>query len=212
MLVGCTYLNELPSIAEDAIAVARALFDEVSLIGDCCGLPLLLAGDRDGFARHARALGERHPEVLAVDPGCAATLRGAGVRVRLLVEEIATRAHLRPLDPELAGPVRWHDPCQLGRGLGVYEAPRQILTRALGAPPAEFPRARAKAACSGGGGLLPKTMPETARAIAADRRQEHDAAGGGTIVTACASSVLSFRKAGAEVTDLVTVARRAMRA
>lgn len=223
LLVGCTYLNELPDTAADAIAVARAIHGpEVSILDDCCGLPLLLAGDRERFRHHVNELAERlgKATLTVVDPGCAMALRNhapeqgaAAVDVSLLVEEIAgapERFVARTASDDRA-PVRYHDPCQLGRGLGVYEAPRQVLTRALGQAPAEFIRSRSYGACSGAGGLLPKTMPETSRAIAAERKREHDEAGGGMIVTACASSAIALRKAHADVVDLVTIARRGLR-
>jgi Fe-S oxidoreductase len=217
LLVGCTYARKLPAVAADAIAVARAIHGDVVVEEDCCGLPLFLAGDRDRFRDHVSAFAERaRGGLTVVDPGCAMALRvhapavGApAIDVTLLVEEIAAWGRNGRVG-DLAGPVRWHDPCQLGRGLGVYEAPRQVLTRALGHAPAEFAHARGGATCSGAGGLLPKTMPDTARTIAAQRRAEHDESGGGTIVTGCASSAIAFAKAGAKVLDVVTVARRGL--
>ena len=125
--------------------------------------------------------------------------------------ELAAReaAALGRIDGDL-GPVRWHDPCQLGRGLGIYEAPRQVLARVLGRAPDEFDRSRQGARCSGAGGLVPVTMPDVARAIAEQRIADHERHGGGTIVTACASSLRSFERAGAKVVDLATVVRRAL--
>jgi hypothetical protein len=54
-------------------------------------------------------------------------------------------------------------------------------------------------------------MPEAAKTIAETRVEEHRAAGGGRIVTACASSLLSFRRARAKADDLVTWIARAAR-
>jgi Fe-S oxidoreductase len=108
------------------------------------------------------------------------------------------------------GPVRWHDPCHLGRGLDAYEAPRAVLTRVLGRAPDEFPERRARAACSGGGGALPVTMPDNARRIANARVEAHREAGGGRIVTACATSLVRMRKAGAAVDDLASFIARAL--
>ncbi len=138
-----------------------------------------------------------------------------GVAIPAPIEHFSEFAmrHLDRLVPEtpLHGPVRWHDPCQLGRGLGIYEAPRQVLARALGRTPEEFVENRENAHCSGGGALLPVTMPQTARGIANERLHEHEQAGGGTLVTACASSETMFRKAGHEaVLDLSTVVLRAI--
>jgi Fe-S oxidoreductase len=170
---------------------------------------------------------EGRERVTVVDAGCARTLKHhyaeAGVTlgpaVELLVEQ-ASRALARMKHvPHEAGPVRWHDPCQLGRGLGVYEAPRAVLGRALGRTPDEFDvhERREHGVCSGAGGLLPATMPEVAASIAGARVAAHVRLGeegaGGRIVTACASSLVALRKsAGSSVAvdDLVSWIARAL--
>ena len=54
-------------------------------------------------------------------------------------------------------------------------------------------------------------MPDVARGIAEQRLADHDRSGGGTIVTACASSARSFQKSGqSTVLDLATVVMRAL--
>jgi Fe-S oxidoreductase len=132
--------------------------------------------------------------------------------VETFVELAAQRATL--LAPKHAGaaldaPVRWHDPCQLGRGLGVYEAPRSVLARVLGRVPDEFLDAREKALCAGAGGLLPSTMPAVADDIARTRLSELARVRGGRVVTGCASSLRALRRAAAGsdlvVEDIVNV-------
>jgi hypothetical protein len=54
-------------------------------------------------------------------------------------------------------------------------------------------------------------MPEVAQEITKRRLGEHEDAGGGTLVTACASSLLSFRGQGEKAIDLVSLAARALR-
>ncbi len=220
LLIGCSYVRAAPREARDAIEAASAIAGKkVALAEGCCGLPLLLAGDREGFARHARAFAasvERYERVTVVDAGCALTLRrryeSAGISLRPAIELLVERAAralgaMRPV-PYTAGPVRWHDPCQLGRGLGVYEAPRAVLERALGRAPDEFLEHREWSACSGAGGLLPSTMPEVAAGIAQARVDAHVREGAGRLVTACASSLLALRRnasaSGIAVDDLVT--------
>jgi len=198
LLVGCLYDRKLPDVARAAASAAKKLLGDVTIERACCGLPLRLAGDKKRFEEHARQFAGR--EMIAVDPGCAMALRAAGARVTMLVERAAERVtELRQGEPR---EMRWHDPCQLGRGLGIYDAPRVVLTRVLGHAPLEFPMRRERAECSGGGGLLPLTMPENSRAIAKKRITDSD---GVEIVTACASSVMRFRSAGARVTDIVTL-------
>lgn len=222
-LAGCTYTRKLAAESRDALRVVRALHGEPRLVDECCGLPLLLAGDAERFRAHARSFAERFDgdAITVLDPGCAMTLRvhyaehgvALSAKVGVLVEELAARVTELDAgaggDPEL-GPVRYHDPCQLGRGLGIYDAPRAVLTRVLGAPPLEFHGHGPRAACSGGGGLLPLTLPDVAHEIARRRLDEHTDAGGGTLVTACAASVLSFRKQGARTMDLMSLAARAL--
>lgn len=221
LLVGCGYLRRAPREARDAVEAATKISGgPVAVVEGCCGLPLRLAGDAPAFARHARqtatSLG-RFARVIVVDAGCALALRQrfpeAGVdvptRVELLVEVAARMlSELSPVARDTGEPVRWHDPCQLGRGLGIYEAPRAILARALGRAPDELDERREYGMCSGAGGLLPSTMPETARAIAHARLEAHEAAGGGRVVTACASSLIALRKrarpSNIPVDDLVT--------
>jgi dimethylglycine catabolism B len=210
VLVGCEHARSSGPAAKDALAVVRKLEGGASPIGECCGAPLLYAGDAERFAEQGRRLRETvRGRVVAIDAGCASALRTHGIEVEHVSELLARNAAALGR-VHVEGPVRWHDPCQLGRGLGVYEAPRHALTRMLGRPPEEFERNRADARCSGAGGLLPVTMPSTARAIARQRIDDHERSGGGLVVTGCASSARSFAKAGAKVVDLVTLARQAL--
>jgi Fe-S oxidoreductase len=212
LLVGCTYVAKARAEAEDAVLAAALLEGgSVALAGTCCGLPLLHAGDVGGFVDQANLLarevrGKRR--VLVADAGCAHALRvryhehgvNLGTRVDVLVEAAARDlGRLRTIGA--AGSVRYHDSCHLGRGLGIYEAPRAVLTRVIGRAPDEFDDRRERAVCSGGGGGLPLTMPETAHLVA---RARVDAAGGSRVVTGCAASLVRMRKAGAQVDDLAT--------
>lgn len=225
LLIGCSYARGAIAEARHAIDAASALVrGPVALVEACCGLPLQLAGAGAGFARHAEQFAretKRARTLLVVDAGCAMALRvryaEVGVKLAPNVELLVERAAAALGDLSMAAeatdePVRYHDPCQLGRGLGVYDAPRAVLTRALGRAPDEFVQRREYGACSGAGGLLPATMPETSRAIANARLDEHESAGGGRIVTACASSLISLRRRSrAPVDDIVTWIARAAR-
>ncbi|HEY8077270.1 MAG TPA: (Fe-S)-binding protein [Labilithrix sp.] len=221
LLVGCAY-GKHDAESRDAVrATTKLTGGKVALVDVCCGAPLLYAGDKTRFRQQGEMLAQavKHREQLVVvDAGCAAAIRvhhaNAGVGMIAPVvhfAELAARALGDLGRVELGpGPVRWHDPCQLGRGIGVYDQPRAVLARAIGRTPDEFERRREDARCSGAGGLLPLTMPDVARAIAKQRLDDHGRSGGGTVVTACASSLRSFRKEGATAIDLVSVVARAL--
>jgi Fe-S oxidoreductase len=213
VLVGCAYVNKARSEASDVIDAAAAFCDGgVAPIEECCGLPLLLAGDKIAFAKQASRVAEETKDaarIVVADAGCAQALRTryreVGVmlsaKVITLVEVAAENLdRLACIHAQEEERVRYHDPCQLGRGLGIYEAPRIVLTRLLGRAPDEFDRSREHARCSGGGGLVPLTMPETASDIARARIDGNN----GRIVTACASSLLMFRKTGRAADDIAT--------
>jgi Fe-S oxidoreductase len=226
LLVGCAYLRGATPEAAHAIASSAALLGgPVALVDRCCGLPLRLAGAGDAFVHHARSFAESvsdRSRVVVADAGCGLALRRmypeVGVTVapaiELLVELAARSISAISTLGAPREPVRWHDPCQLGRGLGLYDAPRAVLGQVLGNAPAEFDDSREGAACSGAGGLLPATMPDTARDIARARVDAHLRAGGGRIVTACASSLAALRRAANgrfAVDDLSTWIARACR-
>ncbi len=213
LVVGCSYLTQAPEESAAALRVAASLVGPIRLVDACCGLPLFLAGDH-GSLRQAQKKLERAlsgtTRVIAADPGCTRFLesRRAESLVAIAARSLSKLRRLEDLKPDV--PVRYHDPCQLGRGLGLFEEPRKILARILGRAPEEFSRAREDAVCSGGGGLLPETAPRTSERIASQRLEDHRALGGGIVVTACGKSLQRFRDNGAEAVDLLTLVDRAL--
>lgn len=232
LVVGCLSARSTPAgadadgdVAADAIVATAALVGRaISVVPGCCGAPLRMAGDRAGFLAEGRAMAARvasAKQLVVADAGCAHTIarRYAEVSVELPpklevlhLSELAAR-HLDRI-PGLAeserAPMRYHDACALGRGLGVFEAPRAVLTRLLDRAPEEFARRRDMATCAGGGGLVPVTYGETAKEIAEERRVQHRSLGGGAIATTCASSRKMLASDGTRVVDLATLLARAL--
>ena len=104
----------------------------------------------------------------------------------------------------------YHDPCYLGRIGGVYDPPRRLLGRVANVK--EFSRNRAESECSGGGGLVQKTMPTTARDMARRRLRELGESGAQRVVTACPTckKQLARHNEGVEVVDLVALLARSL--
>jgi len=213
LLVGCAYLRKARAEARAMLRAVVALAGPVRLVPGCCGAPLLHAGDRAGFdAARARTLeAARGAQRFVVgDPGCALLLADARVQpfVRLVAEHPKKLAKIPGFGEREA--VRFHDPCALGRGLAEYEAPRVILAQALGRKPDEFEQQREAAECSGGGALLPISMPEASARIADSRLESHARLGGGRLVTACASSLRRFRAQGTQAMDIASVVAQSL--
>jgi len=222
LLVGCAYLRKARSEARAMVRSVVALLGPVRLVSGCCGAPSLHAGDRAGFEEARTRIEEqtRNAQPFVVgDPGCALALsadRGSQAAAAVLsvpfVRLAADHAgKLRKIPGFGANsPVRFHDPCALGRGLGEYDAPRVVLARALGRKPDEFAEQRELSECSGGGALLPIAMPETSAKIADSRLRAHEREGGGTLVTACASSLRRFRAQGTAAVDIASIVAQSL--
>ncbi|MHB8876873.1 MAG: (Fe-S)-binding protein [Myxococcaceae bacterium] len=220
---GCTALAKAPGLIDDALAVCDALSAPAGVCkasSRCCGYPLYAAGDVDGFVAHASRIAELlkpYPELMVLDPGCAYTFKVVYPRfgielsteVKTIYEVLAAHLEHAPQTAPLELPSAYHDACKLGRGLGQYDQPRRLLAAAVGGFREAF-EAQTEAGCSGGGGLLPRTMPDASVEIA--KAQGHRLAPGGeTIVTACPTSRRTFERAGRRSEDLLSVLRRWLR-
>jgi dimethylglycine catabolism B len=205
LLLGCRYAKVFPREARAAIRLAVALSGPVRLSRGCCGAWQRAAGARAAAdaarERLAASLG-RGERLLVLDPRCALELEE--LRPTTLVE-LAARHPERFQRATTARSVRYHDSCALGRGLGIYEPPRRLLARVTGTEPRELATPRERSRCSGAGGILPVSMPEASRAAAARLAAEHEALGGGPLVTSCASSLSRLRAAGVPAEDLVAL-------
>src|ERR1700739_1578728 len=81
--------------------------------------------------------------------------------------------------------ITYHDSCYLGRGNGIYDAPRKIL-EALDAELVEMKRCRSKGLCCGAGGAqMFKEEEKGTTRINFERTQEAVGTGAGVIAAAC---------------------------
>ncbi|MBI5489021.1 MAG: (Fe-S)-binding protein [Deltaproteobacteria bacterium] len=222
---GCKACLDHPA---DVAAALRVLDvgpnGRAALVADyCCGLPLLQAGDRDGFlaaARRVRRALSGIPFTVVPDPGCLHALRvlyveaGVTIDTRLLhLSEAVLPVLGRFRKLSLGGPAFYHDPCHLGRDLGIYDAPRDVFSRVLGEGISEFPRNREKADCCGGGGAVPDVYPDTASAVARRRLEPLGKPdGSSTVVTACPScrEMLAAAGSGWQVKDMIELLNEAL--
>ena len=88
--------------------------------------------------------------------------------------------------------VTYHDSCHLGRGCGVYDAPRRILRAIPRLQLVEMERNQRWAWCCGGGGGVPEADPELAHWCATDRLREAGASGAELVLTSSALCQRSF--------------------
>lgn len=203
---GC---DEIDKGAAD-IAAAMALFervglDQVKIVESpqaCAGYPLLAAGHRDLFRWHAGRVAASLRGFRRVAINCSACLYAmraqyAAEGVNLQTEIVSIAEILAPAAQNLAcaltrRSVYYHDPCYHARYNDVVDQPRRALSQL--AEVRELAWNRSDTECCGGGGLLPKTMPAIADQMARRRLAEVQSAGGGMVVTSCATCAFMLKR------------------
>jgi len=189
-------------IAQSAVKVLNHLGIEPIVLADerCCGHDLLWEGEVDTFQKLAalntkrlRATGAK--QIVTTCPECARTLKmdyDLGMDVlhitELLAENELQISNLQPPTSNLQ--LTYQDPCRLGRHLGVYDAPRQVMA-ALGLELVEMEHSGARALCCGTSAWT--RCGATAKCIQVDRLRQASATGAEVLVTTCAKCQIHFK-------------------
>jgi len=95
----------------------------------------------------------------------------------------------------MAGPVTFHDPCNLGRINGVIEEPRQALKSLQGLDLREMRRTKEASFCCGGGGANVWYEVQEKKKIGIIRVEEARATGAETLAVACPFCITMFEDA-----------------
>jgi len=112
--------------------------------------------------------------------------------------------------------VTYHDPCDLGRGSGEYDAPRDIIRAIPGVTLVEMAHNRESCQCCGGGGNLEMIDAGLTTGIAGAKVQEALETNAHAIVTSCQQCVRTMatycrrNKINLEVLDITQLVQRAL--
>ena len=184
---------------------------------ECCGYPLLMAGQMkqaEALVRHnveqMRALGtprlvtacpscyhmwhHTYPEMLG-EPLGFEVIHAVEVLADLVTAGSDDEHRLELTEPRRTGVVTYHDPCDLGRKSGIFEAPREVLRRIPGYTFVEMQQSREHALCCGGGGNLETFDADLVQEVAAQRIAQAAEVGAQVLVSACPQCVRTLSKA-----------------
>jgi len=198
--VGCTSALT-PQIQRVAIATAK-IFNKVgidfSIFGEhevCCGSVAMRTGDKKAFEKvaekNAKLFKERGIKTVVTScAGCYRTFKKDyedkldGIEVlhsfEYLKNIFAERdVTLKKLDIKTT----YHDPCHIGRHMGLYEEPRALLSKISNL--IEMKTNRVGAMCCGAGGGVRKGFPELSLEMAKDRVKEAEETGAEYLVSTC---------------------------
>jgi len=178
----------------------------------CCGFPLLMAGQlkqAKALIQHnveqVRALGI--PRMVTTCPSCyhmwhhtVSEVLGEplGFEVVHAVEvlrDLVVEGQLPFAEPQRTGVVTYHDPCDLGRKSGIFDPPREVLRRIPGTTFVEMQQSREHALCCGGGGNLETFDPDLVQEVAARRVAQAAEVNATVLISACPQCVRTLSKA-----------------
>lgn len=161
----------------------------------CCGAPMLYAGYKDDFNEHQEKVLEalKKNNIKHIITACPSCARMFTDEYRIKAQHITQVLHdnMRKIKKDYQGEkICYHDPCELGRKLGVYNEPREILKK-IGFEVVEFSENKKDAMCCGAGGLLKANSPRAADRIALLRLKQARAR---KVVTTCPLCYMHLKK------------------
>lgn len=111
-----------------------------------------------------------------------------------VILEVLKRSKIKTKSKEKVT-VSYHDPCILGRGLGIYEAPRKLITYFKGVTLLELRRNRRNSYCCGAGdGTRGKAFRKYSEWVARERFEEFKETGADILITSCPYCKDMFQK------------------
>jgi Fe-S oxidoreductase len=202
----------IPQSFATVLGRAGVRFTTLGTDEECCGFPLLMAGQlkqAEAMVRHnverMRALGV--PRVVTTCPSCyhmwhhtypevlGESLGFEVVHATQVLAELVTQGRLELVEPRRTGVVTYHDPCDLGRKSGIFDEPREVLRRVPGYTFVEMQQSREHALCCGGGGNLETFDADLVQEVAAQRVAQAVEVGATVLVSACPQCVRTLAKA-----------------
>ncbi|MHA1606346.1 MAG: (Fe-S)-binding protein [Candidatus Freyarchaeota archaeon] len=201
--VGCTSSYRRRNIAEATWAILKAANVDVTIASDewCCGSPLVWTGQADIARKCAehnineiektgaekvvtscagcyRMLKEVYREKFKLDYGFE-VIHSPAYALELIEEGLIKLNGGEPLK------VTYHDPCHIGRHMGVYEEPRRLIEKIPGVELVEMPRNRWNAWCCGAGAGVRSAFPELSSFAANERIREAEGTEAQMLTSAC---------------------------
>ncbi len=238
--VGCTSSIRLPELAQAFYqSLKKACGNDFTVLGSeewCCGKPAFLLGGKDTAVKLASESINRIKKTGAKTlvtpcPACLSAFKyeykewyglepptPKVLHYSEFVKELLDKGAIsfRNVAGELPEKIIYHDPCELGRGLGIYDEPREVLEAIPGILVLEYDDKRENSKCCGGGGGMFGVYSDLSMAIAARKLKEALKMGAKALVSSCPACMLNFKYAAInyeipiEVLDLSQVVEKAV--
>ncbi|MEK7275695.1 MAG: (Fe-S)-binding protein [Candidatus Desantisbacteria bacterium] len=227
--VGCmtSFSPAISSVAEANLNLLYQAGEDFALLGEdewCCGFPLIVAG----LAQEWQWLRDKNVETIKgmqakqIVFNCAScyhTFKHEYQEHLSGVEFLHNTEYIHRLTTSgrvefkgLQARVAYHDPCDLGRGCGIFEPPRIAIKAIPQIEYVELPLNRRYSTCCGGGGDLEMVNADLVNKIAGSLVEEFNGVGVDIVATACGQckrmiqNAIKAKKAKVKVMDMAELA------
>ena len=225
--IGCTSNYRQTSVRDSTLRFLKKTGINFTLIDEhCCTSPMIRTGQLsivDEYMKYnidqIKKTGAT--KVITSCAGCYKTLSNdfkrfgndLGLEVYHSLELVKKLLDEKKIEfqSEYNKTVTYHDPCHLGRHMGIYELPREIYKKIPGLNLVEMKRNRNFAWCCGAGGGVKIGYPEWALEISKERLDEVKETGATVISSTCPfcktnlSDATTHYKFDFEVLDLMEI-------
>jgi Fe-S oxidoreductase len=224
--VGCmtSFSPAISTVAEDNLKLLYQVGEDFALLGEdesCCGFPLIVGGASQEWQwlreRNVEQIKKMQAKRLVFN--CASCYHTYTHEYQALlpgVEMLHNTQYLHQLVTkgkvkfkEMKARVTYHDPCDLGRGCGIFEQPREVIKAIPGIEFMEMPKNRKLGTCCGGGGDMEMVDADLVNEVAASLVEEIEKSGADIVITACGQckrmilNAIKAKKAKLKVMDTV---------
>jgi heterodisulfide reductase subunit D len=202
---GCTLPLRQVETLKSMMRILKASGKNIAFSKDewCCGSIILRIGDEKSILEYInhnieifKNLGAK--TIFTACAGCYRTWKKdypeiLGTELPFEVKHITEilvellRNNQIPFNYTNAEPIKvtYHDPCHLGRHMGLYEIPRELISKIPGVELIEMKRTKQNAWCCGAGGGVKSQFPDLALNISKERIKEAIETGAKILTTSC---------------------------
>lgn len=202
---GCMAAYRTPEIANSTAKLLKSAKINFALSPEevCCGSVLL----RTGRPEEAKKIAMKNIEtikksgaerVVFTCAGCYRTFKEDYPKLvgDLPFELMHITEFLQKLDipiKKMEKKVTYHDPCHLGRHVGIYDPPRELI-KSTGAELIEMKKTKENSKCCGAGGGVRSAFQELSKEIGKRRVNEAIQTGAEILISACPFCVYHLRE------------------
>ncbi len=209
--VGCTTSYREQNIAINTAEILNTLQVDFKILKEehCCGSPVYMTGQTEKAKQIAEAnvdifKNEGIEKIITSCAGCYRTLKETypkkfgldhGIEILHLPEFILEKLNNNEVkfNTNVNMNITYHDPCHIGRHMGIYEPPREVLKNIPGISLMEMPRNKQNAWCCGSGGGVRSAFKDLSSFAANERIEEAKETTAEAIASCCPFCLNQFK-------------------